>query len=841
MKCIDPFKIGKILREKELRIALVCFGGASLAIYMHGITKEILKIARASSALHSIANRQERSTATFADVRDASDPEFDTEEIYFDLLRDIGRTVDLRVVVDIIAGASAGGINGVMLARALSHDLPMGRLRDLWLENADVTELLASEAKAGTLSKWVLRPLFWVAGLMGKGLIKDHEVRSKLSLFIRSRWFEPPFDGSKVTALMYDAVAAMGTPQKAMSSLLPAGQGLDLFVTLTDFNGHQRTMHIHNPPIIHERDHRHQLHFKYRRSTSGAIKSDFDMANAPALAFAARATSSIPGAFPPARILEIDQLLGGRSIVWPHRADFIARNFESYTRMNVDAASVPFVDGSVLSSHPFRQAVSAIRGRAAYREVDRRVVYVDPNPVPTGSATHHGLPGFFATLKGAMSEIPLSQPVTDELSWIAEFNEQVRRLRSIVDSARPQIRQVVQEIGTFASEEPSSAMQIRIWREQANMRAARDAGFAYDAYVRLKLASVRDFISRMIMETRGVRAESPFARSITEVIDAWAIRAGVAYEPANGSSTRTKAVPGDEITPKWITFLLAFDIGYRKRRLRFLIEGQNRLSQMLRSQKLDGLNATSVDRLKRKFYECAEELECKETIVCVNATTRNLVEDIFRVGPSPAEAKEISRYAQSFVTQRKDRIDLLIEHLSSDIDLKSATSDIDILVAETERWPPFARHEVLVNYLGFPFWDIVTFPVMPWREVGEFNEIRIDRIAAKDAVDINRLGAFHLKGAGFGQTAAFLSRAYRENDYLLGRLHAMDRLVDIVSEATRPDSLTPADIAATKKRGFLRILDVEEHHLPACGKLIAELRAALGVDGKSKFAVLRPR
>ena len=40
---------------------------------------------------------------------------------------------ELRVVVDIIAGASAGGINGTLLARALSHDLPMGQLRELWL------------------------------------------------------------------------------------------------------------------------------------------------------------------------------------------------------------------------------------------------------------------------------------------------------------------------------------------------------------------------------------------------------------------------------------------------------------------------------------------------------------------------------------------------------------------------------------------------------------------------------------------------------------------------------------------------------------------------------------
>src|SRR4051812_46225700 len=141
------------MRERELRIALVCFGGVSLAVYMHGITKEILKLVRASSAVHGIADRVRRSSATFFDVRDSSDPEYDTEAIYFDLLRDIGQSVELRVIVDIIAGASAGGINSTMLARALSHDLPMGRLRDLWLENADVTELLAQNAKARSWSK----------------------------------------------------------------------------------------------------------------------------------------------------------------------------------------------------------------------------------------------------------------------------------------------------------------------------------------------------------------------------------------------------------------------------------------------------------------------------------------------------------------------------------------------------------------------------------------------------------------------------------------------------------------------------------------------------------------
>src|SRR5438270_11836170 len=103
------------MREKELRIALVCFGGVSLAIYMHGVGKEILKLVRASSALHAITDPAAREEARFLDRADRDDPEYDTESVYFDLLREIGRIIRLRVVVDIIAGASAGGINGTML------------------------------------------------------------------------------------------------------------------------------------------------------------------------------------------------------------------------------------------------------------------------------------------------------------------------------------------------------------------------------------------------------------------------------------------------------------------------------------------------------------------------------------------------------------------------------------------------------------------------------------------------------------------------------------------------------------------------------------------------------
>ena len=84
------------MREKELRIALVCFGGISLAIYMHGISKEILKLVRASSKLHAIADRARRAKASYFDFADRDDPEYDTEDVYFELLREIGRKVELQ-------------------------------------------------------------------------------------------------------------------------------------------------------------------------------------------------------------------------------------------------------------------------------------------------------------------------------------------------------------------------------------------------------------------------------------------------------------------------------------------------------------------------------------------------------------------------------------------------------------------------------------------------------------------------------------------------------------------------------------------------------------------------
>jgi hypothetical protein len=89
---------------REVRIALVCYGGVSLAIYMHGVTRELHRLVAASSRFDADQNPFEPRC---------------TEHVYWELLQHLAARdrVRTQVVVDVISGTSAGGINGVSSPR----------------------------------------------------------------------------------------------------------------------------------------------------------------------------------------------------------------------------------------------------------------------------------------------------------------------------------------------------------------------------------------------------------------------------------------------------------------------------------------------------------------------------------------------------------------------------------------------------------------------------------------------------------------------------------------------------------------------------------------------------
>ncbi|HMO69391.1 MAG TPA: DUF3376 domain-containing protein, partial [Novosphingobium sp.] len=141
--------------------------------------------------------------------------------------------------------------------------------------------------------------------------------------------------------------------------------------------------------------------------------------------------------------------------------------------------------------------------------------------------------------------------------------------------------------------------------------------------------------------------------------------------------------------------------------------------------------------------------------------------------------------------------------------------------------PVALRRHVLFAYLGFPFYDTVTLPLLRGEGLTEFDPVKVDRISPEDATSIRKGGSRGtLRGVEFYNFGAFFSRAYRENDYLWGRLHGAERMIDLLASAL-PDNqtLTAAELQAFKHEAFLAVLDEEEGRLLAEPGLIDRIRA----------------
>jgi patatin-related protein len=757
------------VREKDLRLALICYGGISLAVYMHGITKEVWRLARASRAFHA---------------GEAAQP--GSESIYRELLERIARDagVEVRVLVDILTGASAGGINAIFLADAISTGHSLEPLTELWLETADVDRLLDPGVNAvSRFAKGAAIPVAWALS-RGRGNSVEktveaghrEEVRAKLANFVRARWFAPPFGGEGFTGLLIDALGAMAGAGDG-PPLLPDYQPLDLFVTVTDFHGHPERLRLNSPAQVTEREHRLILSF---HDAGGPRRS---LAEAPELTFAARATASFPGAFPPFQIGELDKVLADRGVVWAGRGEFLARALPGYASPQEAEAAV-LIDGSVLANAPFRPAIQALRNRPARREVDRRFVYIDPKPGSRSvrlTGTGNAPPGFFATIFGALSDIPREQPIRDNLEAIEGRSVRIRRLRRIVDAMRPEVEAAIERaFGSTILLLRPTPQRLAAWRSKAQTLAARNAGYAYAAYGQLKLSAVIEEVAGALsgpaVEHEAVR------RAVWATIQAQGLTSPGAMSAAGAS--------GD-----LVLFLRNFDLGFRVRRLRFLAR---RLGEV----------AAEPDAPLREVEEGREAVY--RLLGRYTAAAEARVEQLPTVGEDPGEA---------------------MTALAASLGLKQIDDEADALLTRVlAGFPKAARRSLILSYLGFPFYDIATLPLLQGEGLDEFDPVKVDRISPDDCSAIRSGGAAAtLKGIQFNSFGAFFSRAYRENDYLWGRLHGAERLIDIVA-STLPveQQLGEEAIAGLKRAAFRAILAEERPRLSKIAALFDELEREVG-------------
>jgi len=228
--------------DQEVRFALVLYGGASLAIYIHGVTQEFFHLVR-STAVN--ANGQ----LIVGDAELSG-----TERVYRKLASAADGTLRTRFLVDIASGTSAGGINAIFLGKAFANGQTLDQVSRLWLDQADVQDLLNREK----------RP---------RSLLSSQTMYARL------------------------LEALFGMEQNSATALQPE---MDVFITATDIQGLELPIELADKTVFEKR-HKNVFHLRF-----GDAENHFARERNPFLAFAARATSAFPFAFEPASLGDIE-------------------------------------------------------------------------------------------------------------------------------------------------------------------------------------------------------------------------------------------------------------------------------------------------------------------------------------------------------------------------------------------------------------------------------------------------------------------------------------------------------------------------------------------------------
>ena len=324
-------------RSREVRLGIVMYGGVSLAVYENGVAQELFRAVKGEGPY-----------------------------------RWIKELIDSDIVVDIISGTSAGGINGILLGYALANNRDFRRSASLWREDGDIMQLLRKPSDPNTFSI-----------LDSRGYYQER---------LESAFAEmPPYpdSGSADPSDMHE---------------------LDLFVTGTDVHGKIFTAFDDAGNPIDVKEHKQVFVLSYRQDR----KNEFMPAGAPALAKLARITSCFPVAFEPVHVSETDD-----------ESDVLLRKWGATTH---DAY---YLDGGVLDNKPFSFAINAIFRRTADREISRLLMYVEPDPerftdVPLGCA-----PNIVQATTRALVSIPGYQSISSDLKSIAAHNDCVQRYKEI--------------------------------------------------------------------------------------------------------------------------------------------------------------------------------------------------------------------------------------------------------------------------------------------------------------------------------------------------------------------------------------------------------------------------
>jgi predicted acylesterase/phospholipase RssA len=433
----------------ELRLALGMRGGVSLAVWIGGACAEVDRLRRCA----------EEPGSFWSEVLAGSPYE--------------------RVVVDVIAGASAGGLNGVLYAASQRYGFSLSEVRQLWLELGDLRSLL--------------RPL--------PDKRRDADVgRRALSLLDGDEGFRKRLDDTLVELIRAHAGKAE----------TPSPSTIDLRLSATLVAPIVRRVPGPVDEALEERRFATQFHFRHRAGRPWAPSDlpDLDGPDDPALeavafrlAMAARASSSYPVAFEPAVVpatrRQTFRAMAGTETTVTDDLSAVFSDCRSPAPADPSGrADFTVMDGGVLDNIPLGKALRAVAAVPASRRTDRYLVYVQPGSVTPGEQDHRASDradvsrSVMGVAVGAIGALLTAENIADDVAELEAHNDAVERA-------------VTMRLGTLAQVGPEPGAGL--------LEAARAAWAHYEPH---RAHFDARLLRALLDDPLGFLGHDPFPRTI---------------------------------------------------------------------------------------------------------------------------------------------------------------------------------------------------------------------------------------------------------------------------------------------------------------------------------------
>jgi patatin-related protein len=656
---------------------------------------------------------------------------------------------------------------------------------------------------------------------------------TKLPLLFARALNRSPLRGNEMARWLHEALLEIDQSKREpdnLKSLLPPGYPLDLYVTITDFYGYQRYIALARPRFVTDTRHRHALNFHYESSERN------DFGDNAGLAFAARTTSCFPAVFPPVSLNELSAAING------DLSELRQRCFRIYELNEDDPDTTYFVDGGVLDNKPFGWAIETIiRRRPAESEVDRRLLYLEPDPSRPAQVEGGESPNTFHALVGALTKIPRSEPILDDLVEVQKHNEKVERIRDVIETNFDYVASLVEEHVTPETLQASSPEHWpwQDWNNEVHKTALRKAGIAYSTYTRLKISDVIDGFAASICAIRNYPEESNHAQLVREAVRAWGRGKGLLGDGQDREGDRPCAAENRERpkepepyrpTDAQVDFLKAFDLGFGRRRIRFVIAAFNWWYRCVGEPTLP--SRPDLDDGKAILYAAVADLdrfarlEVDENDDEVPPSARALAADVRSQVARAFPQERISRFLEDHegldgaayqrdYAQDLERLFSKAKQFLGQQVPPVAPHLLGKLATLTKKWDQRRQRDLVVRYLGFPIWDTLLYPIQTLSEAGESDGIDVVRISPLESELLPDPNGRPVEGVQLGHFYAFFHRSARENDYLRGRLDAAEQLVTLLFDTT--GNADSDDCTKTCKTAFEAIMAEETEaltHIP---------------------------